>query len=45
MLDDPKLRVESPTLKSGGTREQEGKTYTLYTGSDFPVGIDHPLVG
>ena len=38
MLDDPKLRVESPALKSGGTREQGGKTYTLYTGSDFPVG-------
>src|SRR6185503_19354812 len=29
---------ESPGLKSGGTREQGGKTYTLYTGSDFPVG-------
>lgn len=38
MLDDATLRVESSGLKSGGTREQGGKTYTLYTGSDFPVG-------
>ena len=40
MLDDPTLRVESPSLKSGGTREQGGKNYTLYTGSDFPVGSE-----
>jgi len=40
MLDDATLRVESPGLKSGGTREQGGKTYSLYTGSDFPVGSE-----
>ena len=40
MLDDATLRVESPSLKSGGTREQGGKNYTLYTGSDFPVGSE-----
>jgi len=38
MLDDATLRVESQSLKSGGTREQGGKNYALYTGSDFPVG-------
>jgi len=38
MLDDPTLRVESMTLKSGGTREQGGKTYSLYSGSDLAVG-------
>jgi len=40
MLDDPTLHLESRALKSGGTREQGGKTYTLYTGSEFPVGSD-----
>ena len=40
MLDDPTLHVESPALKPGGTREQGGKTYTLYTGSDLTVGSE-----
>lgn len=40
MLDDPKLNVESPSLKSGGTREQGGKNYSLYSGSDFTVGSE-----
>ncbi len=40
MVDDAKLRVESPVLKNGGPREQGGKTYTLYSGSDFPMGSD-----
>ena len=40
MVDDPKLRLESPMLKNDGPREQGGKTYTLYSGSDFPMGSD-----
>lgn len=40
MLDDATLHVESPALKAGGTREQGGKTYTLYTGSDLTVGSE-----
>jgi hypothetical protein len=38
MIDDPRLRLESSRLESSGTREQGGKTYAIYSGSDFKVG-------
>ena len=38
MIDDPKLRVESPQLQSSGTRQQGQKNYTIYTGSGFTAG-------
>lgn len=40
MLDDPKLSLESPQLTSAGSRQQGGRTFTLYTGSDLPVGSE-----
>ncbi|HYJ31997.1 MAG TPA: hypothetical protein VE326_02140 [Candidatus Binatia bacterium] len=40
LLDDPKLHVESTQLASGGTREQGGKTYAMYIGSELPVGAE-----
>lgn len=40
MLDDPKLHLESPQLQSAGSREQGGRTFTLYTGTDLPVGSE-----
>lgn len=40
LLDDPKLHVESTQLQSGGTREQGGKTYAMYIGSNLPVGAE-----
>lgn len=40
LLDDPKLHVESTQLASSGTREQGGKTYAMYVGSELPVGTE-----
>lgn len=40
MLDDPKLHLESPQLQSAGSREQGGRTFTLYTGTDLAVGSE-----
>jgi hypothetical protein len=40
LLDDPKLKVESKQLRSGGAREQGGKTYATYFGSNLPVGSE-----
>ncbi|MGE5176608.1 MAG: carboxypeptidase-like regulatory domain-containing protein [Hyphomicrobiales bacterium] len=40
MLDDPKLHLESPQLTNAGSREQGGRTFTLYTASDLPVGSE-----
>ena len=40
MVDDPKLKLESGRLESSGTRDQGGKTYTIYTGSSFKAGDD-----
>jgi hypothetical protein len=40
LVDDPKLRIESPLLKSAGTREQGGRTFTLYSGTEIPVGSE-----
>jgi hypothetical protein len=40
LLDDPSLNVESTQLTSGGTREQGGKTYAMYRGSNLAVGSE-----
>lgn len=40
LIDDPKLHVESNQLASSGTREQGGKTYAMYIGSELPVGTE-----
>jgi hypothetical protein len=40
LLDDPKLKVESNQLASSGTRQQGGKTYAMYIGSELPVGTE-----
>lgn len=43
MLDDPKLKVESKSLQSGGTRDQGGKQYAIYSGTGFTVGQEVDL--
>jgi len=40
LIDDPSLRVESTQLKSGGIRDQGGKKYAMYFGSNLPVGSE-----
>lgn len=40
LLDDPKLKVESKQLRSGGAREQGGKTYATYFAGNLPVGSE-----
>lgn len=40
LLDDPKLHVESTQLTANGTRQQGGKTYAMYIGSELPVGAE-----
>ena len=43
LLDDPKLNLDSKTLKSEGVREQGGKKYAVYSGSTFGVGQEIPI--
>lgn len=43
LLDDPKLRIESKALEFGGTRDQGGKQYAVYSGSSFGVGQEIPM--
>ncbi len=38
LLDDPKLRIESTGLEFGGTRDQGGKQYAVYSGASLGVG-------
>jgi hypothetical protein len=38
MVDDPRLKVDSPQLTYAGSREQGGKKYEMYSGSGFGVG-------
>ncbi len=38
LLDDPKLKLESKAVHFSGTRNQGGKQYAMYSGSDFGVG-------
>ncbi len=40
LLDDPSLRLESKQLASGGIRDQGGKKYSMYFGSNLPVGSE-----
>ncbi|MBI4364431.1 MAG: hypothetical protein HY568_03290, partial [Candidatus Latescibacteria bacterium] len=38
LLDDPKLNLEAKGLEFMGPREQGGKQYVVYSGSNFAVG-------
>jgi hypothetical protein len=38
LLDDPKLEVQSKSLRSEGVRDQGGRKYAVYSGSTFGVG-------
>lgn len=38
MIDDPRLKLESKALTYAGSREQGGKKYEMYTGSDMETG-------
>ena len=43
LLDDPKLKLESKALEHGGTRDQGGKQYAVYSGASFGVGQEVPI--
>jgi hypothetical protein len=38
MVDDPKLKLESKALTYAGSREQGGKKYEMYTGTNMETG-------
>ncbi|HZE20041.1 MAG TPA: carboxypeptidase-like regulatory domain-containing protein [Candidatus Angelobacter sp.] len=38
LLDDPKLQLESKSLRAEGVRDQGGKQYAVYSGTGFGVG-------
>ncbi len=40
LIEDPKLRLESKSLQYGGQREQGGRKFEIYQGSNFPVGAE-----
>jgi len=40
LIEDPKLRLESASLKYAGQRDQNGRKFELYQGSDFPIGAE-----
>jgi len=40
LIEDPKLRLESTSLQYAGQREQNGRKFELYQGSDFPIGAE-----
>ncbi len=40
LVDDPSLRVESKQLRSAGIRDQGGKKYAMYFGSNIPAGSE-----
>ncbi len=40
MIDDPRLKLESKVLTYAGSREQGGKKYEMYTGSNIETGSE-----
>jgi hypothetical protein len=40
MLDDPRLKLESKSLTYAGSRDQGGKKFEMYTGSNLGIGDD-----
>ena len=40
MMDDPRLKLESKSLTYAGSREQGGKKYEMYSGSNLGIGDD-----
>ncbi len=40
LIEDPKLRLESASLRYAGQRDQNGRKFELYQGSDFPIGAE-----
>lgn len=43
LFEDPKLKLESSSLEYGGSREQGGRKFEVYQGSNFPVGAEVPM--
>jgi hypothetical protein len=43
LLDDPKMKLQSKGLEYGGTRDQGGKNYAVYSGATFGVGQEIPI--
>ncbi|TMQ65951.1 MAG: carboxypeptidase regulatory-like domain-containing protein [Candidatus Eisenbacteria bacterium] len=40
LIEDPKLHLESASLRYAGQREQNGRKFELYQGADFPIGAE-----
>jgi len=40
LFEDPKLKLESSSLEYGGSRDQGGRKFEIYQGSNFPVGAE-----
>ncbi len=40
LIEDPSLRLESPSLQHSGSRDQGGRKYEVYQGANFPVGSE-----
>lgn len=40
LIEDPKLKLESASLQYAGQRDQNGRKFELYQGSDFPIGAE-----
>jgi hypothetical protein len=43
LIEDPKLKLEAASLRYAGQREQNGRKFELYQGSDFPIGAEVPM--
>ncbi|HMI31189.1 MAG TPA: hypothetical protein VK527_05565, partial [Candidatus Limnocylindrales bacterium] len=43
LLDDPKMKLQSKGLEYGGTKDQGGKNYAVYSGATFGVGQVIPI--
>lgn len=40
LIEDPQLRLESKSLQFDGERDQGGRKFQIYQGSNFPVGAE-----
>jgi hypothetical protein len=43
LISDPKLRLDSKSLRDMGPTEQGGRKFELYQGAGFPIGAEVPM--
>ncbi len=43
MIDDARLKLEAKALTYGGSREQGGKKYEIYSGANLDIGVEVPV--